>query len=104
MDDNGAICETRAHFLEGRRNEQSPGPVSVNSITESLPRGGNAKSVMNKAIGQDKCCNQYAFVTLALPVNFLKILASAQIRRHNLRPMFSSEKASVAGVLLNAAA
>ena len=25
IDDNGAIVETRARFLEGRRNEQSPG-------------------------------------------------------------------------------
>jgi hypothetical protein len=25
MDDNGAICELPVRFLEGRRNEQSPG-------------------------------------------------------------------------------
>jgi len=32
MDDNGAICETRARFLEGRRNEQSPGMHIQNKL------------------------------------------------------------------------
>jgi hypothetical protein len=32
MDDNGAICETPARFLEGPRNEQSPGMHIQNKL------------------------------------------------------------------------
>jgi len=32
MDDNVAICETQARFLEERRNEQSPGMHIQNKL------------------------------------------------------------------------
>jgi hypothetical protein len=57
----------------------------LDSIPKRLSRSGDAESVVRQVVGQDKCGHQYAFETLALPINLLEIVASAQIRRHELQ-------------------
>jgi hypothetical protein len=52
---------------------------------------------MSQIVGQDKRSHQYAFITLALSINLLKILASAQISLHE-RLKTNSEQGLNVGV------
>ena len=64
--------------------QESLGTISLDRVSQCLARSCNTESVMRQVVGQDKRGHQCTFITFALPINFLEIVAAAQIRLHAL--------------------